>query len=125
MRYRATVTTHRQKPELLTRERCFVAELLNDAATPEVSLARCRVKPGVTTELHRLGVLEWYVIESGSGTMRIGEAESFRVGAGDTVRIPAGTPQQVTNDADTDLVFLCVCVPRYTPASYETVEQPR
>ena len=59
--------------EILTRERCHIRELLNDAAVPELSVAAARVEPGVTTELHRLSVAEWYVIRSGQGYMRVGD----------------------------------------------------
>jgi mannose-6-phosphate isomerase-like protein (cupin superfamily) len=86
-----------------------------------VSLARCRVAPGVTTALHALTVREWYVIESGVGRMRLGD-EEYRVRAGDTVAIPAGCPQQIANIGADDLLFLCVCVPRFTPECYTALE---
>ena len=55
--------------EFSTRERCYIRELVNDAAITEFSLAVARVEPGVVTELHRLAVDEWYVITSGQGTL--------------------------------------------------------
>ena len=67
----------KSKPEAWTGERCFITELVNDAEWPAFSLARCRVEPGVTTELHALSVLEFYVVERGSGRMRIGDAPPF------------------------------------------------
>lgn len=109
--------------EFYTRERCFITELLNDANIPSVSLARCRVAPGVQTELHRLGVDEWYVVESGTGKVRVGAEAERLVGRGDTVAIPAGTPQQISNTGDDQLLFLCVCIPRFTPQSYEPLEE--
>jgi len=112
----------KSKPEVYTGERCFIRELLNEAACPEVSVARCRVEPGVTTELHRLDVLEWYVIERGAGQLRVGEGAPIPVAPGDAVPIPAGTAQQIRNPGDEDLVFLCVCAPRFTPDSYESLE---
>lgn len=111
--------------ETLTRERCHVRELLNHADVPDVSLARCRVEPGVTTERHRLGVDEWYVIERGRGRMRLGDAPPFEVAAGDGVAIPAGTAQCIENAGEVDLVFLCICRPRFTQATYEALEPPR
>lgn len=108
--------------ESRTRERCWIAELLNEPDLGEVSVARCRVEPGVTTELHALSVREWYIIESGSGRMRLGDGEEYRVRAGDTVAIPAGCPQQIANLGPDDLLFLCVCVPRFTPACYTALE---
>ena len=60
-----------------TVERCYITELLNSTNQPEVSLARTRVEPGVTTQLHQLSVSEWYVIESGHGLMRVGDETRF------------------------------------------------
>lgn len=108
--------------EVWTAERCYITELLNDAATPEVSLARCRVEPGVTTQWHRLSVAEWYVLEEGSGRMELGGAAPRHVGPGDVVAIPAGTAQRITNIGAADLVFQCVCLPRFTPSCYEALE---
>ena len=91
--------TGKAKPgdEVWTVERCYIAELLNTTSQPEVSLARTRVETGVTTQLHQLSVHEWYVIESGHGTMRVGDEAPFAVGPGDTVTVPKHTPQQITN----------------------------
>jgi mannose-6-phosphate isomerase-like protein (cupin superfamily) len=41
---------------------------------------------------------------------------------GDVVVIPAGTQQQITNEGTSDLVFYCVCSPRFTPGSYTSLE---
>lgn len=108
--------------EFYTRERVWVRELLNDAGAAEVSVARCRVLAGVTTELHRLSVAEWYVIEAGRGAMEVGGGEAFAVGAGDVVAIPEGVSQRITNTGETDLVLQCVCLPRFTPECYEAME---
>lgn len=108
--------------EVWTSERCFITELLNEPASPQVSLARCRVEPGVTTELHRLTVAEWYVLESGRGLVELGDARAREVGAGDVVTIPAGMPQRITNTGQEDLVFQCICLPRFTPDCYESLE---
>lgn len=108
--------------EVWTEERCFITELLNDADVPDVSLARCRVEPGVTTQLHRLSVREWYVVEQGRGLMEVGNLEPRPIGPGDVVEIPADTAQRVTNTGAGDLVFQCVCLPRFTPGCYESLE---
>lgn len=112
----------KQAEEVWSSERCFITELLNVAALPDVSVARTRVESGVTTELHALSVIEWYVIQSGEGLMRVGSDEPFAVGPGDTVHIPAGCEQQITNTGGADLLFLCVCVPRFTAATYTALE---
>lgn len=113
---------NKSKPEVLTPERCFIGEMINDDAWPEFSLARCRVEPGVTTQLHRLAVLEFYVVEQGIGRMRIGDDPPFDVGPGDTVRIPRHAPQSIANIGDSDLVFLCLCSPRFSQDCYTSLE---
>jgi mannose-6-phosphate isomerase-like protein (cupin superfamily) len=108
--------------EFWSTERCYITELMNNDQTPEVSIARTRVEHGVTTQLHSLTVAEWYVIESGTGLMTVGSAESARVMAGDVVTIPAGMPQLIQNDGDHDLFFLCVCTPRFSRECYTSLE---
>lgn len=114
--------TGKAKPEHWTSERCYITELINDAGWPEVSLARCRVEPGVTTQLHMLSVHEVYVIEEGDGRMYVGDSAPFTVGPGDTVTIPKQAPQCIQNTGDSDLVFLCVCTPRFSPECYTSLE---
>lgn len=108
--------------EVWTIERCYITELLNTASQPEVSLARTRVEPGVTTQLHQLSVSEWYVIESGNGLMRVGDEQPFAVGPGDTVTVPKHVPQQITNSGDEDLYFLCICTPKFSQECYTSLE---
>ena len=108
--------------EFWTGERCWITELLNRDEFPEVSVARTRVEPGVTTELHSLSVSEWYVIESGRGLMTVGDAAPREVTAGDVVTIPKHVAQQIENHGDLDLVFLCVCAPRFLQKCYTSLE---
>lgn len=109
--------------EFATPERCLIVELLNRPEDGSVSLARARVPPGVTTQRHRLvGVDERYVITEGEGEVEVGRRGRERVGAGDIVVIPSGTPQRITNVGPGDLVFYCVCTPRFRPDCYEVVE---
>ena len=116
--------SNKAKPqeEMWTTERCYITELLNSVDQPEVSLARTRVEPGVTTELHRLSVFEWYVIEAGHGLMRVGDEAPFAVGPGDTVAIPKKTAQQITNSSQENLCFLCLCTPRFSQKCYTSLE---
>lgn len=106
---------------VMTRERCTIRELANVPAIGAFSLAESRVAPGVTTELHRLAVDEWYVVTGGSGRVEVG-GKSTPVGPGDVVSIAAGTAQRISNTGRDELVFLCVCLPRFTPDSYESLE---
>ncbi len=108
--------------EQWTSERCFIREVVNIPAIPEYSLAETRVEPGVTTELHALSVNEWYIIVSGSGVMEVDRAAGQVVSSGDVVTIPAGVAQRISNNGDEDLVFQCLCLPRFTPECYESLE---
>jgi mannose-6-phosphate isomerase-like protein (cupin superfamily) len=105
-------------PEVATPERCFITERLNDPAHPAASLAQARVAPGVTTQLHALtGIAEVYLIRSGSGLMEVGGVSAL-VEPGDRILIPPGTPQRITNTGARDLVFDCLCTPRFVPEAY-------
>ena len=56
--------------------------------------------------------------------MAVGGLAPEQVGHGDVVNIPAGVQQQITNVGAEDLVFLCVCTPRFWAGSYEDLEDP-
>ena len=116
------MSTDSTPKEVWWSERCFITELMNDPAYPQVSLCRCRVEPGVTTQLHTLTVHEWCVIDTGEGLFELDGADPFQVNPGETVSIPPGTPQRITNTGQSDLIFQCVCTPRFTPDCYESLE---
>ena len=108
--------------ETWTSERCFIRERINSPAVPGFSLADTRVEPGTTTELHCLSVDEWYYITAGCGEMEVGGGPTQPVSAGDTVAIPAGVSQRISNTGDADLLFQCVCMPRFTPETYTSLK---
>jgi mannose-6-phosphate isomerase-like protein (cupin superfamily) len=110
--------------EFLAHENCFILELANDSGDPDVSIARARVLPGVTTEWHSVrDIDERYVIVSGKGKVEVGDLPPALVSEGDVVRIPANMPQRITNVGDVDLVFLCVCSPRFVQTAYVSGRQ--
>jgi mannose-6-phosphate isomerase-like protein (cupin superfamily) len=110
--------------EFDTPERCSIVELLNDARVPALSVARCRVEPGVTTQLHSLtDTDEVYVILNGQGLMGDGVAVPQPVAALDCVHIPAGHPQQVENTGSDPLIFLAICSDRFTADAYVSHER--
>ena len=112
-----------QSHEYFTDERCHILELSNAADDPGLSIARARVEPGVTTKRHRVaGTVERYVIVEGSAQVRIEGLSEQTVGPGDVVLIPAGLTQSITNTGDNDLVFLCICTPRFEWDNYESLE---
>lgn len=109
--------------EFWTEERCYIRELINKESIPDFSLANSRVEPGVVTELHSLSVREWYYIVQGTGLMEVGGGPEIEVGPGDTVEIPAGVSQRIRNTGDDDLLLQCVCLPRFTPECYVSLER--
>lgn len=109
--------------EYLSTEGCYILELSNSTADPDVSIARARVAPGHTTRWHRLaGTTERYVILSGAGRVELGGAAPQTVGAGDVVLIPPGRAQRISNVGAQDLVFLAVCTPRFRWEVYEDID---
>lgn len=89
---------------------------------PGVSIARARVQPGVTTALHSLSVDERYLVASGEGRMDVEGLAPTQIESGDVVLVPAGRRQRITNTGEEDLVFLCICTPRFEPRHYRNEE---
>ena len=109
--------------EFYAPEKCHITELSNTPADPDVSIARARVEPGVTTRWHRLReTAERYYILSGRGRVEVGGLPPHEVNAGDIVLIPPMCPQRITNIGPEDLVFLAICTPRFSNDAYEDIE---
>ena len=106
-----------EKNEFFTEEGCHILEIINTDEYPDVSIARARVEPGVTTELHHLDGEEIYYILRGTGRAEI-DGKEFDVVPGDAIDIRRGIDQRITNTGAEDLVFLCICSPRWKPESY-------
>jgi len=117
------IKKHEEGKEFYTSEKCYITELSNTPDDPDVSIARARVEPGVTTRWHRLkGITERYLIESGKGLVETGDLPPQEVTAGDVVIIAPLCRQRITNTGLDDLIFLAVCTPRFTQDIYEDVE---
>ena len=109
-------------PEFYTQERCYIRELSNNDADPDLSIAQARVEPGLTTRWHCLhDTTERYVILSGEGEAEIGDQPPTRVGPGDVVLIPPDCRQRIRNTGSADLVFLAICSPPFTPGVYRNL----
>ena len=109
--------------EFYTAEGCYINEMSNNDADPEVSIARARVRPGVTTRWHRLaGTKERYVILAGAGKVEVGNLPAQTVAPGDVVLIPPGCRQRITSLGNEDLIFLAICSPRFRPEVYEDID---
>jgi len=109
--------------EYYFKEGCFILELLNSEKDPEVSIARARVSPGVSTRKHALrGTTERYVILSGEGRVSIDGVDTT-MHTGSVAVIPAGVCQSIKNTGAEDLVFLAICSPRFTLECYQDLER--
>lgn len=103
-------------------EGCHIIETSNSDDDPELSIARARVEPGVTTKWHRLdGFTERYVIVSGAARVEIAMLDPVNVASGDVVIIPPGERQRLTNTGNEDLIFLAICSPRFVESAYNEI----
>lgn len=107
--------------EFFTSEGCHISEVINQTNHPDVSLATARVAPGITTRWHTIEAREIYYILSGQGCAEVGE-EVYDVLPGQAVSIPRGVRQRITNSGVEDLIFLCVCTPRFRQEGYVEVD---
>lgn len=109
--------------EFYTSEKCYITELSNTPDDPDVSIARAKVEPGVTTRWHRLkGTVERYYIVNGTGRVEVGKLSPKEVKPGDIVLIPPMCRQRITNIGSEDLVFLAICTPRFSNDVYKDIE---
>lgn len=117
---------YRFKPEteFEIEERSFIVEMVSSQADPSCSIARARVKPGVTTALHAVRrTVERYIILQGEGEVTVGSKPVERVRAMDIVWIDKDEPQKIRNASLVDdLVFLCVCTPGFQMEAYQDLE---
>ncbi len=79
------------------------------------SVAQVLLPPGKASRRHYHPVAEEsYFILTGQARLEL-DGESAYLGAGDAVAIPSGVVHQIHNGGETDLIFLAVCVPAWTP----------
>lgn len=120
---KASIKQQHLSGEFYTPEKCHITELSNSSDDPDMSIARARVEPGVTTSWHRLNsTAERYYIIEGKGFVEIGDLQAQQVNAGDVVVIPPMCRQRITNTGSVDLVFLAICTPRFSTSNYEKIE---
>lgn len=117
------INQFKPESELLTEEGCYIVELRNAEDDPSCSIARALVRSGARTKVHCLReTVERYVILEGAGEVEIGDAPPVSVAPFDVVHIPAGTPQRIKNIGSHDLIFLCICTPRFRQEVYDNLE---
>ena len=112
-----------ETPEFSAADQTILSELWNPKNHPgfsgRYSLAHAILPTGKSSAPHILNSHELFYILSGSGVMHIAD-ESSRVGPGDAIEIPPGQRQWLENVGDTELCFLCIVDPGWSPED-ETV----
>jgi mannose-6-phosphate isomerase-like protein (cupin superfamily) len=109
--------------EYFTSEGCFILELVNHANHENTSIARARVPQGAKTRVHYLlHTKEYYHILQGSGLMYIQDKDPYEVNIGDTVFISENEHQSIENIGQEDLIFLCICHPRFKEENYVEIK---
>lgn len=117
------VKAYQAAQQFTTSERCTINELLNHADDRHCSIARASVAPGITTQLHAVkNTIERYIILEGNGEVFINNSPAVAVTYLDVVTIPAGKAQKIKNCGQIDLVFLCICTPRFEQKNYLNLE---
>ena len=115
-----------QTVEIIAEDGCRLRELIHpqrDAPSIDYSLAQAEIDPGQSTLNHRLTEEdELYYFVEGTGTMTIDD-ESFAVIAGDTVWVPRGVAQYVTNDGDLTLRWLNIVSPPWLLEHDQRIER--
>lgn len=117
-------TTYTATPAFITKDGFEIRELMHPTDQPvrNQSLAEARVAPGQTTALHRHRKSEeLYLITAGCGRMTLDD-QQFDVEMGDTVCIPPGTPNCITNTGSETLCILCCCSPSYAQEDTDLLE---
>ena len=112
------------KPEIInianckqftTKDSSKIREILSpqNSSLKRQSLAEAVLSIGTATEEHCHPKSEeiYYILE-GHGEIVI-EGTSANVKQGDGIVLPPGIKHKIYNRGNTDLVFLCICVPPY------------
>ena len=101
--------------QFITKDRSRIREIMapRNSIIKRQSLAEAVVHVGSATDEHyHSNSEEIYYVLSGVGEIRI-NGETASVGAGDAIALPPGCVHKIWNRGDSDLVFLCLCVPPY------------
>jgi len=109
--------------EYFFAEGCYITELSNSDHDPQLSIAKARIKPGVTTKLHKLSAtIERYVVIEGEGLVEIQGLKPQKLAMYDVAVISPDCSQKITNTGSVDLIFLAICSPRFIAESYVSLE---
>jgi gentisate 1,2-dioxygenase len=70
--------------------------------TPGMGMAMQWLKPGTTLDGHSHAWWHLFVIQSGSGTLTLGDADPVNIGPGDVLLVPAWTTHGFVNTHDSE-----------------------
>ena len=101
--------------QFITKDQSKIREIMapRNSTIQRQSLAEAVVPVGCATQEHyHAHSEEIYYILSGVGEIRV-HGETAPVRAGDAIALPPGSVHKIWNCGDSDLVFLCICVPPY------------
>lgn len=108
--------------EYYSDEGCFITEIMNQPLIRHISLAQARLEVGGRTEPHSLkGTEEIYYIVQGMGIAYV-DGYQFTMQKGDCLRINANQEQRIENTGTIDLIFLCICLPRFEQDNYISIK---
>jgi len=109
--------------EFFAGDNTILRELLHpDKADLNIrySLAHAILKPGKTSQPHKLKTSEVYYILEGEGIMYI-DNETEKVSPGQAVYIPPNSRQYIHNSGTSDLKFLCIVDPAWSKEDEEVL----
>ena len=101
--------------EFIAGDGTHLKELLHPDKAPldlRYSLAHAVVKPGHSSQAHKMLTSEVYYILAGEGLMHIA-GEDRPVHPHQAIYIPPGALQYIRNTGSTDLKFLCIVDPAW------------
>ncbi|OGS46975.1 MAG: mannose-6-phosphate isomerase [Elusimicrobia bacterium RIFOXYD2_FULL_34_15] len=101
--------------EFIAGDNTILRELLHpDKADLKLrySLAHAVLKPGKTSQAHKLKTSEVYYLLEGKGEMHI-DNETEKVTAGQAIYIPPNSKQYIKNTGNSDLKFICIVDPAW------------
>ena len=112
-----------ESSEFYTEERCHIIEIMNKPGI-DFSIARARIESGIATAPHAVkATIEAYYILQGNAVVQLEDGLQRNVGPGDVVLFPPDAPQTIKNTGEADLVFLCICLPRFQNSSYINLDK--
>ena len=112
-------------PEFIAGDHTHLKEVLhpsNDQIPLNFSLAHAYLKIGETSLPHRLIPSETYFILEGEGEIFINDKKQT-IKKGDTIFVPSNAEQYVKNTGKTNLKFLCIVSPPWSPDTEEVISK--